>query len=125
MRRHTRCALVTGVQTFALPICARAARRWQDQREHLGARQVGVRRVGVPEKHFVRLNLAIVSIRRAVAKVTGAPDHIDIARLRRGESESGIGDQEHTGSTEERREGKRCDSTVRIVWYRDSATTNI
>src|SRR3546814_2234086 len=26
-RRHTRCALVTGVQTFALPIC-------QDQRDH-------------------------------------------------------------------------------------------
>src|SRR3546814_19885709 len=26
-RRHTRCALVTGVQTCALPICAVAARR--------------------------------------------------------------------------------------------------
>src|SRR3546814_15566169 len=31
-RRHTRCALVTGVQTCALPICsagARAARAWE------------------------------------------------------------------------------------------------
>src|SRR3546814_6945906 len=27
-RRHTRCALVTGVQTCALPIYARALRRW-------------------------------------------------------------------------------------------------
>src|SRR3546814_13057077 len=26
-RRHTRCALVTGVQTCALPICVQAARR--------------------------------------------------------------------------------------------------
>src|SRR3546814_11889458 len=43
------------------------------------------------------LNLAIVSIRRAVAKVTGAQDQIDIARLRRGESESGIVAQGHTG----------------------------
>src|SRR3546814_12597367 len=63
----------------------------------LGARQVGVRRVGVPEKHFVRLNLAIVSIRRAVAKVTGAQDQLDNARLRPGESESGIVAQGHTG----------------------------
>src|SRR3546814_4384295 len=27
-RRHTRCALVTGVQTCALPICRRRERRW-------------------------------------------------------------------------------------------------
>src|SRR3546814_4102849 len=29
-RRHTRCALVTGVQTCALPICVVAARRADD-----------------------------------------------------------------------------------------------
>src|SRR3546814_1617822 len=27
-RRHTRCALVTGVQTCALPICLHFGRRW-------------------------------------------------------------------------------------------------
>src|SRR3546814_9525281 len=29
-RRHTRCALVTGVQTCALPICFEALSRWND-----------------------------------------------------------------------------------------------
>src|SRR3546814_6938510 len=28
-RRHTRCALVTGVQTCALPICARSSLGWK------------------------------------------------------------------------------------------------
>src|SRR3546814_8630344 len=27
-RRHTRCALVTGVQTCALPICVKVSSRW-------------------------------------------------------------------------------------------------
>src|SRR3546814_4205413 len=31
-RRHTRCALVTGVQTFALPISRNLAQYWRDPR---------------------------------------------------------------------------------------------
>src|SRR3546814_3258217 len=34
-RRHTRCALVTGVQTCALPICDVADPDWQVARAHL------------------------------------------------------------------------------------------
>src|SRR3546814_1051928 len=30
-RRHTRCALVTGVQTCALPICHRLPRQWRHE----------------------------------------------------------------------------------------------
>src|SRR3546814_2150915 len=37
-RRHTRCALVTGVQTCALPISPIARRRFT-RRRHSGARQ--------------------------------------------------------------------------------------
>src|SRR3546814_5744929 len=41
-RRHTRCALVTGVQTCALPICALPARRdLLDQRQTLFADAAG------------------------------------------------------------------------------------
>src|SRR3546814_1433733 len=36
-RRHTRCALVTGVQTCALPICWRYERVPAYQAEHAGA----------------------------------------------------------------------------------------
>src|SRR3546814_8130406 len=32
-RRHTRCALVTGVQTCALPICLRQPHRVEDERK--------------------------------------------------------------------------------------------
>src|SRR3546814_16388362 len=37
-RRHTRCALVTGVQTCALPICLRAAGDIIDMADALGCR---------------------------------------------------------------------------------------
>src|SRR3546814_14711649 len=41
-RRHTRCALVTGVQTCALPIClARARQRRDARRQPLGGGEVG------------------------------------------------------------------------------------
>src|SRR3546814_4971614 len=42
-RRHTRCALVTGVQTCALPICARAvyARRGRRADRHRLCRRTG------------------------------------------------------------------------------------
>src|SRR3546814_5554173 len=35
-RRHTRCALVTGVQTCALPICQRAEQRGKRSPETIG-----------------------------------------------------------------------------------------
>src|SRR3546814_17389068 len=36
-RLHTRCALVTGVQTCALPICRARRRSWCERRPHAGA----------------------------------------------------------------------------------------
>src|SRR3546814_15750543 len=47
-RRHTRCALVTGVQTCALPICPGhdgRPRRRQSRGDHHRARQSGLLRV--------------------------------------------------------------------------------
>src|SRR3546814_9723521 len=39
-RRHTRCALVTGVQTWALPICRRRMQEHaQKQEQHIEQRQ--------------------------------------------------------------------------------------
>src|SRR3546814_8903060 len=41
-RRHTRCALVTGVQTCALPICSitRLTTQWQDEARAFAARDL-------------------------------------------------------------------------------------
>src|SRR3546814_6634065 len=39
-RRHTRCALVTGVQTCALPICTRQMERVLGEAERAGAKVV-------------------------------------------------------------------------------------
>src|SRR3546814_7693061 len=46
-RRHSRCALVTGVQTCALPICTRQMERVLSEAERAGAKVV---LVGDPEQ---------------------------------------------------------------------------
>src|SRR3546814_5864480 len=88
-RRHTRCALVTGVQTCALPICPReAAHRTMD--EVSGA--------------LIAIGLVLVAVFVPTAFVPDIPGifyqqfAVTIAR------------------SEERRVGKECVSTCRSRW---------
>src|SRR3546814_6185842 len=85
-RRHTRCALVTGVQTFALPICfignyhGRAARRPQSE-SALG-----------PSARALPAIEARESVFQGIPRMTFSP------------------------RSEERRVGKECVSTCRSRW---------
>src|SRR3546814_13473641 len=99
-RRHTRCALVTGVQTCALPISLHADLR------AFGALAVGV---AVPEnvrevpaqsehRHLQRLHVQAVRGVTAAGKTVVVDE--DPLRLR----------------SEERRVGKECVSTCRSRW---------
>src|SRR3546814_4768839 len=85
-RRHTRCALVTGVQTCALPICGLAA---IEVGKVMGARVIAS--ASSPEK-------------LRVAAEHGADVCIDY-------SVDGFRDR-----SEERRVGKECVSTCRSRW---------
>src|SRR3546814_2630411 len=92
-RRHTRCALVTGVQTCALPI------------SHLDERA---------PVYFASLEMSRGELaRRWLAEMTG----ISTERQSRGE----LDDEAFTrlidaGRSEERRVGKECVSTCRSRW---------
>src|SRR3546814_6425440 len=119
-RRHTRCALVTGVQTCALPICRSPPSRWArsvassaaDPLDHL------------PRPVAKRALLAFINARPA------APRADILARARRagGCRVSRIGGLlrllliVHDASpwgyarSEERRVGKECVSTCRSRW---------
>src|SRR3546814_6351511 len=97
-RRHTRCALVTGVQTCALPISGRELASELKR----GSAERGV-------------NAAIV-----IAAAAGDPETVnravaDVARTYRGQN---IGSKRWRGSqrSEERRVGKECVSTCRSRW---------
>src|SRR3546814_1849973 len=90
-RRHTRCALVTGVQTCALPICGAVAEAASDL-------------------DFVRLDAAAfaaapsISIDYAVMEKT---DHAAVVPAEMGWTDV---------RSEERRVGKECVSTCRSRW---------
>src|SRR3546814_8148615 len=68
-RRHTRCALVTGVQTCALPISSSLARSWavvstaNDLLHALRSVMFNVRRRMSNSYHTGLLNLGICSVR--------------------------------------------------------------
>src|SRR3546814_2769311 len=66
-RRHTRCALVTGVQTCALPIYA-ALLLWRlGMRGHFTARRYGGRAAPMAlPRAFVTNIIAILAARRAI-----------------------------------------------------------
>src|SRR3546814_3409229 len=85
-RRHTRCALVTGVQTCALPICLTMVEEDAigDERRYAS---VLTKAIGVPLLE-ARYDLGKVEIGRAVAP----------------------------HRSEERRVGKECVSTCRSRW---------
>src|SRR3546814_6672797 len=72
IRRHTRCALVTGVQTCALPIYreeGRAVRHWQCEEEILEHALLGVAQAP---------HLAVLE--RPAREVTGQPSVREIGR---------------------------------------------
>src|SRR3546814_19880733 len=87
-RRHTRCALVTGVQTCALPICGSAAERATSRftQARLRSPRAPIRRQWSPENSSHR----------------ASPSH----------SRSSTRD----GRSEERRVGKESVSTCRSRW---------
>src|SRR3546814_10531494 len=101
-RRHTRCALVTGVQTCALPICYCAFA------DFTGGG-----------------NLEVVNERRVVSNMAGAelrPASGDNAYQEVGDvTGNGWPDivQPANGRSEERRVGKECVSTCRSRWSPD------
>src|SRR3546814_9157961 len=77
-RRHTRCAIVTGVQTGALPILRDMAllsviRRWHD-RDHLSIREI-VRRTGL-SRNTIRKYLRSETI-EPLFKVPERPSKLD------------------------------------------------
>src|SRR3546814_7920650 len=80
-RRHTRCALVTGVQTCALPICVDVERMAQPRLAHHRAFEVPARRAlapgGVPF-HLPLLARRGLAPYGEVAGVALARDRIDV-----------------------------------------------
>src|SRR3546814_1083030 len=88
-RRHTRCALVTGVQTCALPIC-----RWACPS-------------GLMEPHETPEETAA----RELLEETGVT-----ARAERFVGLFASGDHHEAVRSEERRVGKECVSTCRSRW---------
>src|SRR3546814_7849803 len=86
-RRHTRCALVTGVQTCALPICVSA----------------GAPGVRVGEVVF---NTATTGYQEILTDPSYARQLVTLTNPHIG----------NTGRSEERRVGKECVSTCRSRW---------
>src|SRR3546814_1162699 len=95
-RRHTWCALVTGVQTCALPICARLLER-------------------SPARFVQRLVRFVDLQHRAVYLVGALGDESVEDRARLGDVTEADGDLV-AGRSEERRVGKECVSTCRSRW---------
>src|SRR3546814_2809573 len=63
-RRHTRCALVTGVQTCALPICSKLANLHLNR--IMQACETGTGEAGFDPKQNVKLRREIVAARKAM-----------------------------------------------------------
>src|SRR3546814_1744390 len=106
-RRHTRCALVTGVQTCALPIC-RAIDRLTEIRTFT---------TGLPELDRVPPGKAA-----ALARFAGAAKAQAVARLPDDRRAATLVDFIRTleasasDRSEERRVGQECVSTCRSRW---------
>src|SRR3546814_10100292 len=92
-RRHTRCALVTGVQTCALPICRKST---------VGPPSAGY--TAQAERHEKRTIAQSVGDLRQPAAGVGLVSRPDLADTRR------------PTRSEERREGKEGGRTCRSRW---------
>src|SRR3546814_2647506 len=107
-RRHTKCALVTGVQTCALPICREylVDLRKVPRRRRLVAPQR--EQVGKPLRHMRR-----VALRAPIGLVAAAQRIVELQKL--DDTIPAIAEQrvEALGRSEERRVGKGGVSTGR------------
>src|SRR3546814_14534283 len=105
-RRHTRCALVTGVQTCALPIS------WADRACHgpVAAISTLERGVGPGTRGAVGQRLGAARMSRPAADF--CPDHPD----RRDRRLFDVCLPARRPRSEERRVGKECVSTCRSWW---------
>src|SRR3546814_13500241 len=108
-RRHTRCALVTGVQTCALPISVArnlAIETRTDPVPPVIGASAGTTTNGGRPWHWARrvqaLGGGVLRIDIAVRGASGFPATLTIAR--------------RAGRSEERRVGKECVSTCRSRW---------
>src|SRR3546814_10580035 len=96
-RRHTRCALVTGVQTCALPIC-KFARTEDYQRDDLPPVNYAYHLDASRYAQFLRKQAEARGVVRHEGRVA------DVAL------------DPQSGRSEERRVGKECVSTCRYRW---------
>src|SRR3546814_17705159 len=114
LRRHTRCALVTGVQTCALPIflCRRCRRRFINP-----LLPTVVREGAVGFGHAMRvftLLYCVAAIVRGVHQFAGqAASHGVLRTIARSTDQPANGERL---KSEERRVGKECVSTCRYRW---------
>src|SRR3546814_7541804 len=92
-RRHTRCALVTGVQTCALPICC-----------VLGMTEGEP--PGMGERLLSSFGPPVMAVINGVRKYSAIPGKLSL----------GTKDKSHITRSEERRVGKECVSTCRSRW---------
>src|SRR3546814_12940439 len=122
-RRHTRCALVTGVQTCALPI-------WDQQRPLL----ITITVVAIAVSVLLALYIVIITVTRPIGRITSVMK--DLARGDTAVEVTGGGRRDEIGEmagavqvfkdsmiareraerSEERRVGKACGSTCRSRW---------
>src|SRR3546814_2312099 len=93
-RRHTRCALVTGVQTCALPI---SRRRYRKTRSNPIPLPVSERGGIMAKEDLIEFSGTVVEL---------LPNAMFRVKL----------DNEHEVRSEERRVGKECVSTCRSRW---------
>src|SRR3546814_14632563 len=123
-RRHTRCALVTGVQTCALPICAPDL----GQLRHFGSRAVAAfierAKIAAFIDAVAPLRVLLLTTARSVAAVCGDRHHVCY-----GIADNKVSDHSRVAmprptaseivpslSSVERRVGKQCVSTGRLRW---------
>src|SRR3546814_1560476 len=102
-RRHTRCALVTGVQTCALPICERAGDTtilYCEATLHMATKVID----GGTRKRRIR------KVFGDIHEVVQMPNLIEVQR------ESYEQFLRSDARSEERRVGKECVSTCRSWW---------
>src|SRR3546814_3019645 len=104
-RRHTRCALVTGVQTCALPISAKAGIQGDTDQSSANGILVST---GVTK----RANVLYLFSKSRYAR------HVPVKPLPpiAGRGAPANPRPVHTGRSEERRVGKECVSTCRSRW---------
>src|SRR3546814_14610335 len=110
-RRHTRCALVTGVQTCALPICRGGD--WKGARATPAASGVNDRDVQLREHVAPDLGL-LAEHRVGIAGIAVALDAPQAGALD-GLDAGGLAETDEERS-EERRGGKECVSSCRSRW---------